>query len=215
MTEIERILLSLDAKEKALVEALINSTTEAQKLAIDRQYKIYTGRSLSEGRKKEIEKVLRSNVADWARKSGSSIIDTLKNRITTALSPLIDSPISDRISALQDVFRGTDRASYPHARMIARTETAGAVEGANQMAMKEAGYDYKIWVARGGIRGREAHTAIDGQVRKIGEPFDVNGNKAMFPGDPKLPVGERVNCGCTSMPATKAQYDEYKKRGGL
>lgn len=214
MPEIERILLSLNAKEKALIEALINSTTEAQKLAIDKQYKIYTGKPLSEGRKKEIEKVLRSNVAEWASKSGSSIIDTLKSRITNALTPLVDSPISDRIAALQEVFQGTDRASYPHARMIARTETAGALEGANQMAMEEAGYDYKIWVARGGVRGRETHTAIDGQVRKVNEPFNVNGHEAMFPGDPKLPVGERVNCGCTSMPATKAQYDEYKKRGG-
>lgn len=211
MADLKAILTAIGKEERELIKALLKATTAAQRKALDAQYKIYTGKSLTPDRLKELEKVLESNVAEWASKSGSSIIDTLKSRITTALTPLVDSPVKDRIKALQEVFQGTDRASYPHARMIARTETGGAVEATNRMAMEEAGYEYKMWLSRGGARGREAHTAIDGQVRKINEPFDVNGHKAMAPLDPALPVGERVNCGCTSVPATKEQYESQNK----
>lgn len=211
MADIKAILTAIGKEERDLIKKLLKATTIAQRKALEAQYKLYTGQNLTPDRLKELTKVLESNIGEWASKSGSSIIDTLKSRITNALTPLVDSPIKDRIKALQEIFQGTDRASYPHARLIARTETAGAVEATNTMAMKEAGYDYKMWISRGGPRGREAHTAINGQVRPINEPFDVNGYEAMFPADPRLPVGERVNCGCTSVPATKEQYESQNK----
>lgn len=208
MADIKAILTAIGKEERELIKKLLKATTIAQRKALDAQYKLYTGQNLTPERLKELEKVLESNIGEWASKSGSSIIDTLKSRITNALTPLVDSPIKDRIKALQEVFQGTDRASYPHARMIARTETAGAVEGTNQIAMKEAGYGYKTWIPRGGLRGREEHKAMANHVVKIDEPFILpDGEKAMFPGDPALPVKHRVNCGCTSVPATKEQYE--------
>jgi len=214
VTEVERIVAALGKKERDLIKALIKGTTAAQRRALDAQYKLYTGKSLSPARLEELSRAIESNVAEWASKSGSSIIETLGNRITTALTPLVDSPIADRIKALQGVFEGNDeaRGTYPHARMIARTETAGAVGATNQAAMEEAGYDYKMWIARGGARGRADHTAMNGKVVKVNEPFILpDGEECMYPTDPSLSVKHRVNCGCKSVPATKKQYESQNK----
>ena len=44
---------------------------------------------------------------------------------------------------------------------------------------------------------RASHAAIDGQMVKDGEPFYVDGEELMFPGDPNGSPGNTINCHCT------------------
>lgn len=93
------------------------------------------------------------------------------------------------------------------ARRIARTETmyalnAGTFEGYKQSQAVED----KIWVAtrdqrvRGADPGDEFnHLAADGQRKKLDEPFEVSGERLMFPGDQSLgaTAGNVINERCT------------------
>lgn len=45
-------------------------------------------------------------------------------------------------------------------------------------------------------RVRDTHADVDGQLRRMGEPFNVGGASLMHPGDPGGPASEVVNCRC-------------------
>lgn len=91
------------------------------------------------------------------------------------------------------------------AERIARTETTGALNAGLHAAMKHLAeaklIKGKVWVA--GPGARPAHAAADMQRRKWDKRFRVGGEWAMFPGDPALSAGNRVNCRCRviSVPA--------------
>ena len=86
-----------------------------------------------------------------------------------------------------------------NAMRIARTEahriqcraTADA-----QFKAKEKGADVvKQWDAALDNRTRDSHRELDGQIRELDEPFEVNGHKAMMPGGFGRPE-EDINCRC-------------------
>lgn len=59
----------------------------------------------------------------------------------------------------------------------------------------------KQWRRSGKLHSRYEHDAIDGQIRDVDKPFDLpNGVSLMHPRDPAAPVGEIINCGCSSIP---------------
>lgn len=63
---------------------------------------------------------------------------------------------------------------------------------------KKLGYSMvKTWVAVGDNRTRPAHAEANGQTVPIDQPFDVGGEKLMFPGDPNGSAGNIINCRCT------------------
>ena len=73
-------------------------------------------------------------------------------------------------------------AGATRARTIARTEIVQASNFATTEAHREAGIEEREWLATSDNEVREAHVEVDGQVRGINEPFEVNGAQAMYPG---------------------------------
>ena len=73
-------------------------------------------------------------------------------------------------------------ASAGRARTIARTEIVQASNFATTEAHREAGIEEREWLATADNEVRDAHVEVDGQVRGIDEPFEVNGAQAMYPG---------------------------------
>lgn len=62
----------------------------------------------------------------------------------------------------------------------------------------------KVWRRSGKRKQRPGHALADGQSREIDEPFDIPNKdgvivKMMMPHDPKAPIGETINCGCTAL----------------
>lgn len=78
------------------------------------------------------------------------------------------------------------------ARMVAGT----VVNAARMAAADLAGWRTKVWQTRQDNRVRDAHVALHGDRKPLGEPFVTAGHKLMFPHDPAAPIELRANCRC-------------------
>ncbi|HID24504.1 MAG TPA: hypothetical protein EYP14_19190, partial [Planctomycetaceae bacterium] len=94
---------------------------------------------------------------------------------------------------------------------VGRTESTAALNGGMfRVQSRLAAQGLVIgrrWEATEDDAVRPTHAAADGQVRKLSEPFDVGGHKAMYPGDPALPAAERVNCRCVLLDVFPGEED--------
>lgn len=84
---------------------------------------------------------------------------------------------------------------------IARTQTTRLENKARIDAYsigEKMGYTMvKQWVAVGDDKTREAHLHANGQIVPIDEPFIVDGEELMYPGDPNGSAENIINCRCT------------------
>ena len=89
----------------------------------------------------------------------------------------------------------------------ARTATTSAQNAGKLDAYKHAeniGVDvWKVWIATMDGSTRHSHRALDGQERKIDEPFDSEHGNIMYPGDPYADPAELYNCRCRLSGLTK------------
>ena len=85
------------------------------------------------------------------------------------------------------------RIARTEAHRIQSTATANA-----QFKAKDKGADIvKIWSAALDAKTRTTHRKLDGQIRELEEPFEVDGMKAMHPASFGRPE-EDINCRCRS-----------------
>lgn len=107
---------------------------------------------------------------------------------------------TDAINSISALLQG-DRG---RALTVMRTEVGRAYSVAAQERMEETRHYLpglkKQWRKSGKLRGRLEHIAADGQEREVDEPFDVGGEKLMFPRDPNGSARNTINCGCESLP---------------
>ena len=83
---------------------------------------------------------------------------------------------------------------------IVRTELTRASNWGSVEGIKSTGIPmYKFWVATISTQTRKAHDLANGQKRDLNEPFEVDGELLMFPGDISLGATAKniVNCRCT------------------
>lgn len=127
----------------------------------------------------------------------------LANKISSQLGlAMIGSQnIGDTVGNIQKLFKDRGRS---RALTIVRTELGRAYAVATHERMTQAvkvlpGLK-KQWRRSGKVHSRVNHDAIDGQIREIGEPFQLgNGVELMHPRDPKAPAAETINCGCEEL----------------
>ena len=106
-------------------------------------------------------------------------IEQIANRIT--------STCADRgmTAALRDA-----RTAYTGA------QNAGRIEGMHQA--EALGIQLKKrWIATFDDKTRETHRELDGQEQNIDDPFVVDGDEIMYPGDPHAAPALVYNCRCT------------------
>lgn len=87
------------------------------------------------------------------------------------------------------------------ARTVARTETAGALNGSRMDAYhataKQLGGDWDtVWLSTMDLRTRPSHREADQQRVPLGQPFMVGGFPLRYPADPTGPAHESINCRC-------------------
>lgn len=107
--------------------------------------------------------------------------------------------------------RNTASIPMKRAKSIARTEAGRVQEQATFDAAKGAkakGADVvKQWSAFRDGKTRDAHRRLDGQIREVDEPFEVEGHTAMHPHD--FGIAELdINCRCTMLTRARAALDE-------
>lgn len=92
---------------------------------------------------------------------------------------------------------------------IAQTEAVRAFNaGVQAAAVSAEGPDrplVKQWLTRNDAKVREAHRDVNGQLRLLGDPFDVGGFEMMYPGDPAAPTDLTVNCRCVMVATAPPQ----------
>lgn len=86
---------------------------------------------------------------------------------------------------------------------MTRTETmtalnAGALAGAINEQQRTGDTWQKRWQATRDARVRHTHAEADGQIRDLFDPFTVGGHPLQFPGDPRGPAAEVINCRCSA-----------------
>lgn len=130
-------------------------------------------------------------------------------RLRETISAEISRGIASGMS-LGDITRniaGRAEVALNRARTIVVTESHRIQEEAAQDARvgaKENGCDVvKQWDATMDGRTRPTHRRLDGQVREVDEPFEIDGKRAMQPGGFGLPE-EDINCRCISV--TRARW---------
>lgn len=150
----------------------------------------------------------------------SKISEGLYNRLgveTAALKKSISGEISRGIAAgmaYSEIARNISNATKaPLARTktIVRTESHRIQEAARLDAMRKAktkGADsVKMWNSTLDGDTRPTHRHLDGQIREVEEPFEMDGKSAMHPGGFGDPA-EDCNCRCHCLQRTRWLLDD-------
>lgn len=97
------------------------------------------------------------------------------------------------------------------AKTIVRTEghriQQSSTDDARRKAKDKGADVVKQWDASLDGDTRKTHRNLDGQIREIDEPFEMNGMKAMYPGKFNDP-GEDCNCRCVALTRSRSAMDE-------
>jgi SPP1 gp7 family putative phage head morphogenesis protein len=162
---------------------------------INTQYTMYD--------RQTVERLMRDNPDLLPRKAAVNVPkDELwnKNHINSAvMQGIIQGDPIDKIS--QRLAATVTDMSHTSAIRNARTMTTSAQNGGRIDSYKRAesmGIKMlQVWMATLDGRTRHEHRQLDGQKRKVGEAFEVEGEKIFFPGDPAAEPSLVWNCRCT------------------
>lgn len=116
------------------------------------------------------------------------------------LGRIIDTAITEGLSIpkTSNLISKAFCFSKKRSQRIARTEVNsasnyGSVEGAKQTGLTLK----KVWLSTADKRTRKTHKKANRQAVGMNEKFKVGGVRLEFPGDPKGPGRETINCRCT------------------
>lgn len=170
-----------------------------------------------------IDRELAQFIASYAGVRAALISQSNEDAINKAVSnaPLLFNEVIPSRDEIADVAAENIVADgYSRADTIALTETqtvsekTKAVEFAAIVAAArllspdvdggrlEQNYE-KVWIAVLDQKTRIGHVFADGQIVDADEPFLVDGEYLMFPGDPNGSPGNIINCRCVSVPRIK------------
>lgn len=124
-----------------------------------------------------------------------------QKKITSAITQGILQ--GESISHLSKRLRTVTDMNYKAAVRNARTAVTSAENGGRNRAYYRAqGQGVQLqqqWLATLDMRTRHEHRELDGQIRDIGKPFEIDGVKLDYPADPQAPPRLVYNCRCTTI----------------
>lgn len=186
--DVDNLVQTLRTKTDPIREALLKTTMEPTLAHAGVDFDLtspHAGRVLAQSG---------SQIKEIAQTTQVNVMRIVRSAHEEGLS------IPDTASAIRD---GMKDAAPARARMIARTELAGAVNGgslaATQIVEEVTGATYvKKWLTAPGAPNprHELYDGLDGQTQPLDGAFDVGGSELQFPGDPAGDPGETINCRC-------------------
>jgi hypothetical protein len=149
-----------------------------------------------------------------AQQLAGQVTDTTYDAIRSELVAGVadGESIDDLAARVRKVFAHADKT---RSVTIARTEVISAYNGAGMKGAEMLPRDVVAgaeWISTRDARTRDAHASADGQVRMIGEPFEVAGDSLEFPGDPSGRSGNVINCRCAVAFLTPSEFLEASNR---
>jgi len=151
-----------------------------------------------------------SRMLDTVQKQRQEILETSAKRLAKqiprfgkamtetvikAYQDSIDSG-SSQIDAIVGMVGETQYKSNIALRNFLHKEFHADYERTKIETASDLGFDYKYWRTQRDGRVRHSHMIMDGKIVKSDESFKIGRHKAMYPGDPTLPIEEAVNCRC-------------------
>lgn len=128
-------------------------------------------------------------------------------------------PVQEVGRNIDVLLTATGSERWPHrAVTVARTETIGAVNaGIYRSAVLDAEErgdpaPFKVWLATEDKRTRPTHVTADKQRTLMSESFVVGGARLLFPGDPRGPAREVINCRCSMLPVVLGEQLDWTRR---
>lgn len=139
---------------------------------------------------KRMKKILKDN-PDIAWQEGQIQSVTMQAIIQGESIPNMSKRIANTLGEINH------KDTIRYARTAATgAQNAGRVDGF--LRAQAMGIDLEQeWVATLDNRTRHEHRILDGQTAKVGEPFKVDGEEILFPGDPHAAGHLIWNCRCT------------------
>lgn len=136
-----------------------------------------------------------------AAKKVQGITNTTRLQVRSALAEgVMEGEGIDKLAKRVDALYLTQIIPY-RSTVIARTETIAASNLGSRAGAEATGLPLeKEWIAtRGDGRTREAHEDADGLRTPMDDPYEVDGEALMFPGDDSLgaSAGNTIQCRCT------------------
>ena len=132
---------------------------------------------------------------------------TARDRIRAAIVQLSESgaTVQEAATVISELFTMERTA----AQRIARTESSRAYNYATAAANAASGIvEAQQWLTAGDEAVRDDHADADGQVRTIGEPFNVGEDELEYPGDPSGSAENVINCRCVLATGVKG-FDSF------
>lgn len=195
-------------------EVLNEQRKEWQKLilAIDMSVVEDFGKRVSEGfknvlgpsQKKEFD-LWAEEAQNWIAMNGTQKIkhidETTRKNVQEQLSEGIANGegIPELQKRLQELY---ERFNKTRAVIIARTEVIAASNAGSRAAALQTGLNLTHeWLSTPDNRTRDIHRNVNGQTKPLNEPFEVAGEKLMFPGDTTLGASASnvIQCRCTEI----------------
>ncbi len=110
--------------------------------------------------------------------------------------------VEDQVAGVRHVLDVTGTENWPsRSKTVATTEVHRAFNMGSLAAAMRIQHDdlsplNKRWVARDDSATRPGHARADGQIRPINQPFIVNMEPLMMPGDPSGSPSNVISCRC-------------------
>ena len=145
-----------------------------------------------------------ASVQDRAAVLAPQIAETAATHAREHLNTISERVRRSNPAATDDEVIAVFKADTPWQRAVARTTaTRMAAETALDMVPnvdKLAGEAHRaMWISRGDHKVRPSHRRLHGKLRAPGKSFKMfpGGGKLAFPGDPRAPLDETINCRCS------------------
>jgi len=144
---------------------------------------------------------------DWIARTAAfkvtAIANTTQKQAESIIKRVLQAGLAEGVANIGDGIMAAIRSEGGElarwrGRLIARTETHTAANSAAQEAAKATGLPgvRKEWVAAIDGRERPEHAEADGQTQALDDPFIVDGEELMYPGDMSGSAANVVNCRC-------------------
>lgn len=216
MDAITKKALDQAVQDKLGSPEFVGLTVEQTSTLYDAIYKAYSEHLLTTYRSAEKQLLENRQVAlTKSPLTTEKLTNLLENRTFNASQKTMDRITGDVFGTIKKTisegksYENTTKELMPEFRnmakyevqRISRTETHSTMNQSKQDTFMAApNVRGKKWLSSGLPNMRPAHEEADGQTVAVDEPFIVDGEALMYPGDPDGSAENIINCACTMTP---------------
>ncbi len=202
-------VVATELRHEENIEKILRKTSDAHTSRV-------IGRTLREFNRKDFRQDLQETMQKWvarqSTKRAKQIARTTRKGVWQVIRRGNKANLSPEEIAkkLENYLAG--RQARLRSKTIARTESHTLNQTIQFLTVKNLGIKgiRKEWVTMHDEKVRETHDEVDGKKPWINQPFIVGDFPMMYPGDPKGPPQEIINCRCVLVYHTVNRLAEGK-----